>query len=70
MPLFKKFLPRLPVIEILAKSQLGDKNQGRMFSFNNDETGYKRYLSYIKNLGTFLISDKLCPQLKTFKNCW
>ena len=41
VPLFNEFLPRSPVVELLAKALLENKEDVRIFSSKNDEIGFK-----------------------------
>ena len=55
VPIFNDFLPRSPVIELLAKSPLKNKEEVRIFSSKNDGIGFGRYLK--RTIRSLKISD-------------
>ena len=42
--LLNEFLPGSPVIELLIKSKLEDREKVRIFSSKNDKIGFEKYL--------------------------
>ena len=80
-PLFSKLLPTSPVIELLAKSQLENKEEIRIFLSKNEEIGFEKYLKKIirslnisdvfkfrtKKIWKFLISGKTLSEIKNVR---
>ena len=52
---FQQIPPRSPLIELLAKSLLENKEEVRIFLSTNDEIGFEKYLE--RTIRTLKISD-------------
>ena len=64
VPLFNKVLPRSPLIELLAKSMFENEEEVRIFSFENEDTDFEKYLT--RTIRSIMISDAFKVQIKNF----
>ena len=70
LPLYNEFLPRSPVIKLLAESQLENEEDVTIFSSMNDEIGFEKYLKRttrsLKISDAFKISDTTISDVFNF----